>query len=144
MRSMNAVLLDWRPKRTAHVRVATANNYSFTVILAFRDLGLSDLSLSDLGMFRWPLPVISAYAQWSWPIFSELGQWSWPVGQWSWPIFSELASDLGLGDSDLGLWCSDLGLYFYDVTQRFVQHTVLSTQRLISYVLMMWWLHRLK
>ena len=24
MRSMNAVLLDWRPKRTAHVRVATA------------------------------------------------------------------------------------------------------------------------
>ena len=24
MRSMNAVFLDWRPKRTAHVRVATA------------------------------------------------------------------------------------------------------------------------
>ena len=24
MRSMNAVLLDWRPKRMAHVRVATA------------------------------------------------------------------------------------------------------------------------
>ena len=24
MRSMNAVLLDWRSKRTAHVRVATA------------------------------------------------------------------------------------------------------------------------
>ena len=36
MRRMNAVLLDWRPKRTAHVRVATACdafflNYVFTL-----------------------------------------------------------------------------------------------------------------
>ena len=31
MRSMNAVLLDWRPKRTAHVRVATEpHTHEFT------------------------------------------------------------------------------------------------------------------
>ena len=92
MRSMNAVLLEWQPKRTAHVRVATAyvlqilwfetdlamicarRNHSGRVLLC-HEHGMSDKQF----VYADHTALLTSNVRWNAPFLKQCVRWFWII-----------------------------------------------------------------